>query len=272
MGKYSRGAQLGNNQRSAGREQRQRQIAERNKAQRAEKTRFFAKKAMIVLAVLVLLLIAYDRQFVRYSEDSIDEAYKSSVDEYFSGNPLRKSKIFFSSEDFKNYIISKHPEVSDVTVGSSVLTDAKIVISQRQPSFIWQSNNKTYIGGEDGVIYDEQSAGQTSDQPVLRDQAGISTKPGDKVITSGTLEYVNQVKDAISSNTQLAVDYIVIPAAAREVHVYIKGKPYFVKFSLDRSVEGQVSELDKSIDYITASKIGVAKYIDLRTEDKAYYQ
>lgn len=271
MGKFSRGSQLGDSQRAAGREQRQRQIAERNKLLRRQKTRSFAKKGIIFLAILAVLVIIFDRQFVHYKNDSISEPYLTTVNDYFDKNPLRKSKLFFSSIDLENYVISKHPEVQGFSTNLSFFTNDTFAVTERQPAFVWQIGNSNYLGDSDGILYDASEGVQTSDLLIFKDQSAIAAKPGDKVLSKSTLDYVKQINEDLKTYP-LKPSYYSVPAAAREIHIYFEGKPYYVKFSLDRSVVGQLDELKKTYDYITKSNTTVRNYIDLRTEDKAYYQ
>jgi len=271
VGRYSRGAQIGDKQRQAVREQRLQQISERNKAARREKTRKFAKRGMIILGALFFMVVLIDRQFVRYDQNNVVEPYRTTINEYFDDNPLRKSKLFFNGQDLSNYITSRHPEVQEFTMSSSLIFDDKFIIETKQAAFVWQSRTQSYLGDFEGVVYATTDGVDASGLPLLKDQTALEPSLGDKVAPSSSLRYVKAIEEELAAGS-LKPEFFSIPVAAREVHLDIAGKPYYVKFSLDRSVVGQISELQKAIGYIDKNNVPVRDYIDIRTEDKAYYR
>jgi hypothetical protein len=271
--KYSRGSHLGATRQSdASREQRQQQIAERNRALRQEKTKKYAKMLGLIAGVALILIAVFFLQRIRFDSDSVAEPYRGTIDSYFAQNSLAKSQFFFNAEDLKSYITDKHPEVGEISVSSGLMGQLSVDIKSRQAGFLWAVNSQTFIGDDQGVIYapaDDENA--SDDMLLLRDQSGVTPEIGSKVISSSALEYARDLNDELSKSN-LKVDYFSIPNESREIHMHIVGKPYFVKFSLDRSVVGQTSELQQAIEFIDSSNISFKQYIDLRTEDKAYYQ
>lgn len=271
MARFSRGAQLSNKQVTENREKRRQQIAERNKEMRQDKLKRLTKRGVIFLLLVLVGMYAFNRQFVRFDRDSINGEYLSTIDTYFGEKPLSTSKIFFNKSDLENYIIDKHPEVRAISYKSALIGKDNIEFATKEPTFIWQTDKTKYYGDEDGVIYEEAGSVSNGDLLEIRDGAKLDSQPGDKVASSNLLEYVDEIKSELA-NRSINIEYFSLPSTSREVHVHLEGKPFYVKMSIDRSVVGQSEELFKTLNYLESSNKAIKEYVDLRTEDRAYYR
>ena len=271
MGRYSRGSQLGSSDRMEKSRERKRRLSEKNKAQRREVLKGFAKKLLIVLAVLFGVYLISSAQLLNLNSSQLDSNYQATVDEYFSENPLSRYRLFFNEDELKNYIIQIHPNIGDIDINTPVIGAATISLGEKSPVFYWQTADTLYIGAADGTIYKQAQSEDSLEIPRITDGSSVEQELGDKVISSSTIEYLDSLEEELTNNGLTPVKY-EIPTASRQVNVYLSGKKYFVKISLDRSVVGQLDELSRALKFINSSNISVKEYIDLRTPDKAFYK
>ena len=69
-----------------------------------------------------------------------------------------------------------------------------------------------------------------------------------------------------------SVDHVVLPfQKAREVDIFLVGRPEYYKMSLDRGSAVQAEDAERMIRYLEEKGIKPA-YVDLRIEGKAYYK
>lgn len=271
MARYSRGVQLNDASRNSSIEQRKLNQQERNLSVRRQQRTVALKKLGFVVLGLLLLVGLYNWQSVKYDPTEIPEDYRLTVDSYFADSPLKRSKLFFSSGDLSNYVINKHSELSSFTVNSSFIGNLSFDAEQKAPAFVWEVNGQKYFGDKDGLLYEYDQTVSTDGVLLIKDSASLAVSPGDKALPSSTLEYIKQIESE-QSRAGVSRAYYQVPATAREIRMYLNGKPYYIKFSLDRSVVGQIDELAQAVTYIDKANKRVNEYIDLRTQDKVFYR
>ncbi len=271
MGKFSRGNQLSDKGREIEGKRRKQRLADRGKAQRKESLRRLSKKLIIVLIVLFILIVLVNRQIIKLAEGNLNANYFNTAETFFGDNFLSSIKLFFSEDELESFMVAAHPEISHIEVRSSFFGNTTINVVQNSPAFYWMAGNSLYLGNDEGIIYKPAEAENGLNLPQFRDQASIDVTPGDRVIPPSTLAYITEVETELAVSN-LHPDHYVIPEAAREIHIHLKDKAYFVKVSLDRSVVGQLDELFQAIEYIDKTKKDPEQYIDIRTADRVYYK
>ncbi len=84
-------------------------------------------------------------------------------------------------------------------------------------------------------------------------------------------DFVARLEDDVS-DYYMKIDHVVLPLQkAREVDVFIVGRPEYYKMSLDRDSAVQAEDLYRMVLYLEKKELQPG-YVDLRVEGKAYYK
>lgn len=90
-------------------------------------------------------------------------------------------------------------------------------------------------------------------------------------ITNRVREFVGQLeKDA--ADLDYKIERVAVPAGKRrEVDVYLKDIPYYIKMNIDRGTAVSAEDMDRMVRHLAT--LGVTPgYVDVRVEGKAYYK
>lgn len=90
-------------------------------------------------------------------------------------------------------------------------------------------------------------------------------------ITSRMKEYVAVIESDFS-DLGYSVNRAIVPAGKnREIHLFLNGYGYYLKFNIDRGTAVSAEDADRMIRYLTERAL-TPEYVDLRVEGKGYYK
>lgn len=245
----------------------------RKKAQVRQSQRNFLKfiKSLFgAIVVSVVLFLILSRLFI-YSI-AVDDAYRTTVDEYFSNSPTQRLKPLFSKDELEAILTSKHPEIGSIEAESVFFSNSlQITVVNRDEALIWTdfSRARSYIIDSQGFVYREHQGAPRQDLLEVRDQSGIAVELGTSLVAPGTVEFMTLLNETLATNS-LALDYFVPGEAPQDVQVELANKSYFLLLTTTRPLMEQIEALDFFLD----SKLsrGVISYIDVRVPDKVFYK
>ena len=88
-------------------------------------------------------------------------------------------------------------------------------------------------------------------------------------VTSRMKEYVAQLETDLK-DLEYAADRAVVPTGkSREIHLFIKGYDFYVKYNIDRGTAVSAEDTDRMIKYVAEHDLH-PEYIDVRVEGKGY--
>lgn len=90
-------------------------------------------------------------------------------------------------------------------------------------------------------------------------------------VTERMREYVGRVERDFRDAGYTVTKAIIPAGKAREIDIYVEGRPEYYKMNLDRGTAVSVEDAVRMIDYLTAGGIN-ASYVDVRIAGKAYYK
>lgn len=269
MARFSRGKQLRTRSQINASEERKKLSLERQKAKRQEDIKSTSKKLIVIFIIILVGLVVFERHLIHISSDGLEQSYSSTINNYFKENPLQRSRLFFTSKEFTDYIINEHPEIRSVELQNNIIATSKIIIDKKEPAFLWQNAEAVYIGDNQGVIYSSENLDLKL--PTIVDPTNLVVNAGDQVTSSNVLDYISKVDENLSAN-KLVVDKFSLPSNSRQIDVFIVNSTFYIKFSLDRDVVGQIAELNKVLRFTNNNNIAINDYIDLRVVDKVFYK
>ena len=104
------------------------------------------------------------------------------------------NKITFDEASLVSAMQEQFPEIFSVWVELPIFGQKPIVhLTISEPTFVYNSNKVSYILDADGVIVGTQaSLPAIKNLPTVIDQFNIAFKVGDKVISSASVDFINQ--------------------------------------------------------------------------------
>lgn len=109
------------------------------------------------------------------------------------------------------------------------------------------------------------------DLPVVQDESGLPIKRGQTALPKETVSFIETVAGQLEAK-RIAVQTIVLPPIANELHIRLSGQPYFVKFDVRGEGRLQAGSLIAVKEKLEADKRTPKEYIDVRVPDKAFYK
>ncbi len=161
--------------------------------------------------------------------------------------------------------------IKSVEVGRLWPNGLELRVTERIPSLIWKSANKSYQLDIDGTVIAEV-AGEGSKLPVVLDGTNLPVKVGERVVGARFVEFCTGLVQAMVGQTGLGITGMRIPDTTTEVYV-TTSKGYVVKFDTTRSVQDALASLNRVLaELARLKKPPPSEYIDLRIAGKAYYK
>ncbi len=231
---------------------------------------------IIVLLIIISQLInnpkleiEYDNEIVKLSSKN-SKAYLSTINQYFADYPFERLAFLLNKQRFTNYVTSYHHELKSAKLAKvSAFGQDKIKLSVREPIVMLEINGQFLFVDANGVSFKKHYFAK----PRLKiiDRTGIQIDQQTTVISRRLLEFIGQAV-SLFEQQKYQIDKIIIPPnMVHQVDLYIKGKNYPIKLTIDNDISSQVNGLLKVIKRIerTGTKV---KYLDGRVIGKVYYK
>ena len=269
---FKRGAQLKNEQRQVERlarqKSRQQKLIMQQQKIRASLRRRIVIWTLVVLFGLLSIWISRINSVEIYTSDKNLSDYQETIDEYLNVG-LNRFRPFFSSNELRDYISTQHPSLAKIDLSSRLFgPDLVLNLEGRQAVGQWVSSDQRLLVDSEGVVYRGQ---KLADHIRIIDDSGISVSPGDQVLDPQSIQYMLDTRFELAK-LDLVMQSVTIESAPRQISVSLANKPYDLKLSTSRALSGQIDELKDVLKFIERRDIKINQYIDLRVEDRAFYQ
>lgn len=169
-------------------------------------------------------------------------------------------------EDLEGEISDKFYQVDSVNVSRGVPKTIKIEIIEREGFLIWQTQGKNYIIDKKGVVFREID--ETLSYPVIFDNKNEVVELGEKILTSKFLSFTSTINKNFTKKTKLKIKKMVIEDTTFELNIETTNG-WEIRLDTTRGANDQINSLAKLLPHIRKK---VKEYIDLRTENWAYYK
>ncbi|HEV7453626.1 MAG TPA: hypothetical protein VGO07_00035 [Candidatus Saccharimonadales bacterium] len=203
------------------------------------------------------------------------QKYEVAAREAVSRSLLSRSKLTINATRIADDLQSQFPELAHVTVSLPLAGNRiKVYIEPSAPQLLLSSGNELYVvdtAGRALILAKYVPHVERLGLPVVTDESALPVTLGKPTLPSSTVSFVTEVVGQLKAK-KIQTTSLTLPQGTSELDARVVGAPYFIKFNLrgDARVEagtylavkGQL-ERDRKIP---------AAYIDVRVDDRAYYQ
>lgn len=178
---------------------------------------------------------------------------------------------------YSQAVVKEHPEIVEVRLERSLNSRTpKVITTFRRPVFIWTdaSRSRQYVDDK-GVLFSNTVLDEASLSKllVIEDQTPVPAESGSTVVGSKLVATAGQLPEKLRPLYNNAeIESVILPPAPRQIHIKLKGVPYYIKFSSERTLDAQIGELGTLLNFLKGQGITPAEYIDIRIADKAFYK
>ena len=231
----------------------------------------------VILAIFISLISIFLFQFISKVSVVSNESksqnlskYEKSVEEYLNINPSERILSNLNKNALLESLQKDYPEVLSISdIKFNGLTLYKIYLDFRKPVASWLVDGKEFFVDFEGVSFSSNNF----EKPSLNiiDDSGAIVSNGKNVASSSFFSFIGKLVSAANKQGLEVSKIRIPPLSLRQVEVSVKGVSYFARMSTADSVEGQIINFKKAIEYFGTHKIS-PNYIDLRIEGKGYYK
>jgi hypothetical protein len=221
---------------------------------------------------LTVQTLASDKPLLRSKE-----TYQGAAQDILQNSIFSRSKLTINVPKFEQQMKDTFQELEAVSLTIPLIGHQPVVnlISKRPVLKLATSSQGVYLLDRDGVAMVKASEATGSDGltiPLVTDESqlpvesnGVSVLTADMTRTiTGLHEYMTKKGVALVSMT--------LPAAANELRVTLKDKPYYVRFSLDNDPAQSAGEYLVLEESLRNKGVTPVEYIDLRVSERAFYK
>lgn len=239
--------------------------------------------ALIAISVLFALSLS-DKPSVKVVNDQqkVTAAFLRPVTEYQAAaskllhqSVLTRNKLTLDTADIEHDLQEQFPEITNVAVVLPMISRTPVVYVQvAEPVLRLESGNQAFVIDEKGrALMNVNQAGDLSSLQLItvRDAAQLAIQPGSQVLTGAEVQFMRTVRDQLAAKG-IKVSRMELPAQAGELHVFIEGKPYYIRFTTTGDPLIQTGTYLALNDYLAGKKITPGQYVDVRVEERAYYK
>lgn len=201
--------------------------------------------------------------------------YEQAAGQILSGSWSSHSKLTIDVQMVRSAMKAQFPELEDVSVTLPLISRRPILsITAADPSVLLTSNDGTYVLDEYGraiLAASEVSSPAMTDLPLLRDESGLDIAVGKSVLPKQTIDYIRTVLAQLGAKG-ITSETLTLPTLANELHLRVKGQPYYVKFNtVDDPLQAAGTFLAVKEQLEREGQIP-QEYIDVRIEERTYYK
>ena len=243
-------------------------------AYRRRKLRFALFISVLILAVCGFLLQQYTvTGFFNAQSDSsiqLSSEYETSLMSYYAARPVERFRFALNKVSLSSYMSQRHPEIKEIQLdGSGGIGVTRFILSLRSPVAVWSIGDNLRYVDSDGKTFTKNYF-KTPSVKII-DSYGDRQSNGSVVTSNRFLSIVGQVV-GMSKKVELVVERVEIPpTTTRQIAVYIKGRSYPTRMTIDRPVNEQVSDMSQSIAWMDIN-YPKPEYIDVRVPGRAFYK
>ena len=198
--------------------------------------------------------------------------YKNISRQILLDDIRNKTKVFLQTNKISQNIMQQITESSSVTVSSSFLGHSPIItITTNKPLAIYQQKGApNYIIDTTGklIINLSDASKYYTDLPVILNDTGLNNRAGDQVMAPSQAFALKQLLVQYAAENKFPK--LLMPNVTNEIDVQETGKGYFVKYSLDTTINSQFGAMKATEKKLSELSQVPTSYIDIRLSDKAF--
>jgi len=207
---------------------------------------------------------------------SSTDRYEKEAQKILARSITNRSKLLINTNKVADELHKAFPELGDMTVIIPLIDRRLIVQAQPVPPAVVLSvpRNGAFVVDAKGRVIaharDVDSSVRDS-LPQVRDESGLEVEVGRAALPESDISFIREVYGQLAAK-QVVVDAFVLPTASKELHLQVKGKPYYVKFDMQGEGRQQAGTYLAVKDKLEKDGVTPAEYIDVRVSEKTFYK
>ena len=200
--------------------------------------------------------------------------YQTAADKLLGASLLNRNKITIDTTKIAQELTQQFPELSGVSITLPLFAHRPIVyVEPAHAALVVAADNGAFVVDNNGkALMPGANLPTAHNLPQVVDQSGLTVQVNHQVLTSDDVAFIETVIAELSAR-HVAISSMTLPAASRELDVYISGQRYFVKFNLQNNdARQQAGTYLATAAELQREHATPAHYIDVRVDGRAYYQ
>jgi cell division septal protein FtsQ len=219
-----------------------------------------------------VVLISTDRSVIFLQAQ---QKYEVAAREAVSKSFLSRSKLTINATRIADDLQSQFPELAHVTVSLPLAGNRiKVYIEPSAPQLLLSSNSELYVvdtAGRALILAKYVSHVERLGLPVVTDESALPVILGKPTLPSSTVSFVTEVVGQLKAKKIQAAS-LTLPQGTSELDVRVVGAPYFIKFNLRGDARAEAGVYLAVKGQLERDRKTPAAYVDVRVDDRAYYQ
>lgn len=204
------------------------------------------------------------------------EVYHEAARSVMAASLVNTNKLTVDSGDIAKTLQKEFPELEHVVVALPVIgRQAAIYIQPARPALLLKtSDGGVYVvdmAGRALINASQASKAQKLKLMLVEDQSGLQTELGRTILPSDVVAFITEVVGQLKAKN-IHTTSIVLPRATNELDIRLEGSPYIVKFNLRGDAREEVGAYLAVRKHLQDRSEVPASHIDVRVDNKAYYQ
>lgn len=228
--------------------------------------------AICLLAFLVVNFIVTPAITIAQTglRQPVTGTYQHTMSKYFDDHPFERFGFMLRQPEIESYMVRNHSEILAFDIARDWYGgNAQFSVTFRQPLLAWKVGAKQFYVDAQGVAFTYNHFGEPA--VAVTDQSGIPPDESGVVASTRFIQFLGQIVAAVNNYGLGEVESVIIPPAARQVDIKLKGRDYIIKTNTDRDPLQEAEDIAHALTYFDQKKIR-PQYVDVRVAHKAFYK
>ncbi len=202
--------------------------------------------------------------------------YETAISNLVGQSIFNFTKVTIGTEEIEQGILDEFSEVTHAAVAVPIVGRKPVVyIRIAEPRFLLESQNENYVIDEQGraviSLADMNDKSEALELPKVIDQSNLQVEIGQQIVPKEQITFMAEVVNQLSA-AEYAIDRLLLPPLANELHVEFKELDYFAKFTFVNDPKLQVGTFIATKKQLERTNQTPNSYIDVRVEERSYYR
>jgi hypothetical protein len=222
----------------------------------------------VLLAVSQFVVSVSDVDYIQSGISAEkNDGYIAFANQYLLDNPPERILWFLQGDKFLATAKANFPEISEITIKSSIFNGSHLAISLREPVAMLAFGNLRHYIDKNGASFEKNYFYEPN--IIINDQNSFNQGSN---ISSRMLEFIGKTIAGIKESGIGEVQEVNIPvSAARYIELKLADRGFFVKVQIDRDIDSQITDIVNMVKFLDDHDIK-PNYIDVRVKNRGYYK
>lgn len=206
-----------------------------------------------------------------------NDTYRLAGQDILAESPFNRLKPAVNTEEVATRFKERFPELAEVVITMPIASHRLLFTLQAaEPIFVLlnSASNESYIIDERGralVATDKVADINQLKLEQIIDESGLELTAGKNVLPAEDVAFIRSVIAQFQAK-QIDIQSLKLPTIPNELHVQLRGEPYFIKFNMSGNSRIQVGSYIAAREKLAGEGNLPGEYFDVRVEEKVFYR